>query len=136
MLNIYFAASISGGRGDQSIYQSIIELLKKYGHVLTEHIGNPNLTAHGESISDREIFSRDINWLDSSDVVIAEISTPSLGVGYELGRAESLNKPVLCLYKPDEKRHAMIKGNPRFQVKPYNQLKDIENIFNNYFHQN
>ena len=36
-MTIYFAASISGGRGDQAIYEQIIEMLKQHGTVLTEH---------------------------------------------------------------------------------------------------
>ena len=39
-MTIYFAASISGGRGDQAIYLQIIELLRSYGTVLTEHFGD------------------------------------------------------------------------------------------------
>ena len=44
------------------------------------------------------IYNRDVDWLRESDCVIAEVTQPSLGVGYELGFAESLKIPVLCLY--------------------------------------
>jgi len=31
--------------------------------------------------------------------VVAEVTIPSLGVGYEIGRAVALGKRVLCLYR-------------------------------------
>ena len=38
-------------------------------------------------------------------VIVAEVTQPSLGVGYEIGRAYAMNKPILCLYRPQpEKR--------------------------------
>ncbi len=46
-LVIYFAGSISGGRADDPIYARIVEILKTYGTVLTEHVGDPNITEQG-----------------------------------------------------------------------------------------
>ena len=42
-MNIYFSGSIRGGRDDVDIYNRIISYLKKYGNVLTEHIGDNSL---------------------------------------------------------------------------------------------
>ena len=39
MKRIYFCGSIRGGRNDRDIYIKLIEHLKKFGNVLTEHIG-------------------------------------------------------------------------------------------------
>ena len=50
MVSIYFAGSIRAGRSDAKLYSRIVQLLKKYGTVLTEHVGNPNLTIEGKSI--------------------------------------------------------------------------------------
>lgn len=46
------------------------------------------------------INSRDLDWLVASDVLVADITEPSLGVGYEISKAESWKTPVLCLYRP------------------------------------
>ena len=71
--------------------------LKEKGQVLTEHIGSTDPGGEGETTSkNEEIYNRDIKWLQSADIVVAEVTTPSLGVGYELGIAEKLNIPVLC----------------------------------------
>lgn len=127
-MKIYFAGSIRAGRGDQNAYFKIIEYLKKYGQVLTEHIGDGNLTDSGEkNISEEEIYERDLSWLREADVLIAEISTPSLGVGYEIAKAEEWRKRILCLYRKLEdgkKISAMMKGNKNIILKEYNDLDE------------
>lgn len=113
IMNIYFAGSIRGGRGDAALYRSIIEHLSQYGPVLTEHVGSEGLLPTGEeNLTDREIHDRDLSWLRSADIVIAEVTTPSLGVGYEIGRAVEMRKPVLCLFRsnPSKNLSAMIAG--------------------------
>ena len=124
-MNIYFAGSIRGGRADASLYQEIIAYLRTHGDVLTEHVGDIGLTEKGDDgPDDASIYQRDMAWLHESHVVIAEVTQPSLGVGYELGLAGALNKPVLALYRPSEGRFlsAMITGCPAIAVAEYQTL--------------
>lgn len=95
------------------MYHDLVEYLKAFGQVLTEHIGRLDLVDESE-IPPCQIHDRDLTWLKSSDVVIAEVTTPSLGVGYELGRAVEMGKPILCLYRKDESKRlsGMISGSP------------------------
>lgn len=44
---IYFAGSIRAGRDDAKVYAEIVAYLKNYGKVLTEHVGDPNMTEAG-----------------------------------------------------------------------------------------
>ena len=37
-------------------------------------------------------------------VIVAEVTQPSLGVGYEIGRAYAMKKPILCLYRPQPEK--------------------------------
>lgn len=129
-MKIYFAGSITGGRADQGLYLQIIEVLNHYGVVLTEHIGDSLLGDGGEESDVFSIFNRDVGWLESSDVVVAEVTQVSMGVGYELGIAEKLGKKVICLYRPQEKRiSAMVLGNKAFTVLPYETIQDLQIIF-------
>lgn len=135
-MNIYFAASIRGGRNDQEIYKQIIESLRSFGTVLTEHFGNKEITAVDGTSSDvGAIYTQDMAWVSMADVVVAEVTQPSLGVGYEIGRAEDMGKKVLCLYRetPERSLSAMIAGNPNLNVKTYTTLEDITNIFQEFF---
>ena len=134
-VKIYFAASIRGGRDDWASYLEIVKQLREYGEVLTEHIGDAELSAAGEGTGDRNIHDRDLGWLKSSDCLVAEVSTPSLGVGYEVGKATEWGKPVLCLYRPTEGRSlsAMIAGSNGVTLKEYQSANELKQIFEHYF---
>lgn len=135
-MKIYFAGSIRGGRDDRALYLEIITALKHYGTVLTEHIGDDTLSHLGEVKKDVHfIYDRDVAWLQSADVIVAEVTTPSLGVGYEIALAESLKKPVLCLFRMQEDRllSAMIAGNKNITVQEYTTVQDVETIFSEFF---
>jgi hypothetical protein len=134
IMKIYFTGSIRGGYDD--FYPQIIKLLQKYGEVLTEHVGDKSLSRIGETkLTDEEIYKRDMQWLlNVADVIVAEVSTPSLGVGYEIGKAENI-KSILCVYR--EKNNArlspMISGNPHLVVKKYSDLDQLEKILEKFF---
>jgi len=130
-MKIYFAGSIRSGRQDAALYHEIVQQLKTYGEVFTEHIGDTELGVLGQDIGDRKIHDRDLEWLQSSDCLVAEVTTPSLGVGYEIGKATEWGKPVLCLYRPAEGRalSAMISGSNAVTLKEYQSPKELTEIF-------
>ena len=126
-MQIYFAGSIRAGREDQELYYQLIQGLQGHGQVLTEHVGDPDLTQWGDDDpSDRMIFQRDMGWLAEAEVMVAEVTIPSLGVGYEIGRAEAMGIPVLCLYREQDGRRlsAMVSGNPKVTVAEYTTVQD------------
>ena len=135
MMRIYFAGSIRGGREDRALYLEIIEQLREYGQILTEHIGDAQLTALGEMTDDRGIHDRDLSWLKEAEYVVAEVTTPSLGVGYEIGKATEWGKPVLCLFRPVENRtlSAMIAGSDGLKVREYKSTRELKEIFDEFF---
>ena len=123
MMDIYFAGSIRGGRVDAQLYNRIIEYIKRKHRVLTEHVGNLNLQ---ESSKDTDIYEQDMAWLRASDMVIAECTCPSLGVGYELAFAEKLGKPCHIFYdKGKTHLSAMLTGDPYFIIHPYEKEEDV-----------
>ena len=135
-MKIYFAGAIRGGRDDAKLYKKIITYLGNIGLVLTEHIGDVNLSNMGEKEgTDIAIYKRDMKWLQSADAVVAEVTIPSLGVGYELGIAEKLQKPVLCLYRPREDKclSAMLRGNNQFTCYEYNSLTEAQSYIDLFF---
>jgi hypothetical protein len=134
-MNIYFAGSIRAGREDQALYLDIIAQLQKYGRVLTEHIGDAQLSTAGETVSDREIHDRDLAWLRAADYLVAEVTTPSLGVGYEIGKATEWGKSILCLFRPrpDRSLSAMIAGSSSVNVRAYQSPAELTGIFAEFF---
>ncbi|XP_069395177.1 5-hydroxymethyl-dUMP N-hydrolase [Paralichthys olivaceus] len=139
-MKIYFCGSIRGGREDVDLYLKIVKKLQNYGTVMTEHVSNTQLTRKGEDGSaagDRFIHDRDVDWLRQCDVVVAEVTQPSLGVGYELGRVVDMKKKTLCLFRPSTGRvlSAMIRGADNgewFVVRDYSE-DEVENRLAEFF---
>lgn len=121
MKKIYFAGSTRGGRADAALYARLIAHMNEHHKVLTEHIGSPSLFPTVErGMTDEQIYVQDMNWLETCDIVIAECSTPSLGVGYEMAYAEKIGKPVHIFF--DKTRgylSAMLTGDPYFHIHYY-----------------
>ena len=127
-MKIYFAGSIRGGRVDAGLYLRIINYLQHKGHdVLTEHVGSDHLCLEEQGRHrDAAIYDQDTAWLRESDVVIAECTCPSLGVGYELAYAERFEIPVHIFYNPSKcSLSAMLTGDSYFHIHPYNKEEDI-----------
>ncbi len=124
---VYCAGPISGDNTFQSFYKKIIYVVENCG---CKALYEPNLIPNAE-LTDQEIFKRDIRWINESDVIIAEVSGPSLGVGFEIAYAlYVLKKPVLALYNTSVKRlSAMIKGcDANFlSVQLYRNESELEN---------
>ena len=131
---IYFAGAIRGGREDATLYREIATLLRQYGRVLTEHIGDATLSSSGEILDDAFIHDRDLEWLVESEALVAEVTTPSLGVGYEIGKATEWGKPVLCLFRPESGRalSAMIAGSNGITLREYQSTAELVKIFNDF----
>ena len=124
---VYFAGSIRGGREDAAVYKRIIDYINRTDTVLTEHIGLGSLSVKARTKEDDvHIYERDTEWLISSDVLIAECTNPSHGVGYELAYAEARNIPVHIFYdKCKANISAMLNGNAYFKVYPYENEVEI-----------
>lgn len=108
---------------------------RKYGTIATELIGSPSLLDEGETLSDKAIHDRDVAWLLASDCVVAEVTNPSLGVGYEIGLATKTKIPVLCLYRavPDRRLSAMIAGCNLVQVNSYGDVAEVAPLLAEFF---
>ena len=134
-MNIYFSCSLTGGRKDEDIYALLVKHLLDNGHeVLTAHLAQPEIMTLEHSIDPDEVYERDIDWLQSCDAVIAEVSTPSHGVGYEIAYALCTDKPVLCLYAQDAAVSKMITGNnsPNIIVSSYRDQKQALEILDRF----
>jgi hypothetical protein len=112
-MNIYFSCSITGGRQDQEAYAAIVDYLLQQGHeVPTAHLSQPDIMDLEKVVTPLDIYQRDVNWVTGCEALIAEVSTPSHGVGYEIALANFFQKPVLCCYRTGKTVSKMITGNP------------------------
>ena len=128
MKKIYFCGSIRGGRQDAELYFRMIAKMKERFAVLTEHIGSPELFGMEANKSDYAIWKEDTDWLTECDFVVAEASTASLGVGYELHMAKILGKPTYVFYRSADKKSglsAMIAGDSYYKLYPYSGEEEL-----------
>jgi nucleoside 2-deoxyribosyltransferase len=126
-LNIYFSCSITGGRQDQQVYKTITDFLLLSGHVVpTAHLAEASIMEAEQSISPEQVFLRDSCWVSECDALVAEVSTPSHGVGYEIALALALNKPVFCCYRKGIRVSKMLTGNTSAGYKQLAYSSDQE----------
>lgn len=125
MPTIYFSGSISGGRADVPLYRRIVAALEEdgfevlAGSVTSEAVGNG-----GEHLGAAAVFERDLAWIAAADVLVAEVSMPSIGVGYEVAAARyRYGIPVICLYRPayTARCSAMIGGDAGIETIEYRE---------------
>ena len=135
-MKIYFCGSIRGGRQLASTYEKLIAMLSGYGKVLSEHLGSNEIIENKDRVlTDKEIHDRDLQWVRESDVVVADVTVPSLGVGYEIGRDIEMGKPLLCLFNTSSKYtlSAMIAGSDEVVNHPYKNPEELRKILDQFF---
>jgi hypothetical protein len=145
---VYFCGSIRAGREDQPIYQNLINHIEtNHGIVLTHHIGEgkkDSMPPCEKNFTEKQIFERDMNWLKQCTHVVAECSTPSLGVGFELGVVFAMpveKRPkILTLFRVDDncklKLSAMIAGCPYFINAEYKNIDEAKIAIDFFFSNN
>ena len=134
MKKVYFACSIRGGRSDAKLYAELVKYLSAKTIVLSEVFADNKLTTKGMNKPSSDIWRIDTDWIKEADAVIAEVTNPSLGVGYEIALAETLGKPILALYRESSERKlsAMIDGSPHTTVVRYKTIEETYQIINTF----
>ncbi len=126
-MKIFLSASIRGGRHMLSTYMDICNYLQDKGHeVLSWHVADPELEKTESLLTEEEIYIRDMHFLHKSECLIAEVSTPSIGVGYEICSALQKGIPVMCIHKNEANVSAMILGDTRIVCKEYSDISEIK----------
>ncbi|MHA2298728.1 MAG: nucleoside 2-deoxyribosyltransferase [Candidatus Hodarchaeales archaeon] len=121
---IYVASPIWNAKIDHEVLEFVENLLLGMG--LEAFI--PALKDESK-LTDIEIWKRDLAKIEESKFVIADVSQPSNGIGYEVCYAMTLKKPVIALLKSKKKSgdvSAMISGSPNVVIIRYRDLKDMK----------
>ncbi len=124
---IYCAGPMRGNSTYHQNYSEIVRVVESMGHTaLSEKSSKFSSTI---LLSDKQIYTRDIKWIDGSKIMIAEVSGPSLGVGFEISYAMFVKKiPVLAVYQDNAGQiSSMISGcpNPLLQLKKFSNVDDL-----------
>ena len=136
-MNVYFACSITGGRDFESTYGRITAAMISDGHeVPTAHLAHSSVMELEGRANPRTVYERDIAWIRACDALVAEVSTPSHGVGYEVAYALSIGKPVLCVFRQGQPISKMLSGNsqPTISVISYRDPEDAIAVIRSFLH--
>ena len=134
-MKVFLSGSIRGGRQMLPTYQHICKFLRSTGaDVLSWHVADPSLEGKEAKMSEQQIYDRDIGLLKRSDCLIAEVTTPSIGVGYEVCRGIGMGLPVLCVHEQGANVSAMLLGNSgrNMIVEEYIDYEQLENIISDF----
>jgi nucleoside 2-deoxyribosyltransferase len=133
-VKIYLACTVRGDRGAVGAARALADALISMGHVvLTSHLLDDNVETAESSLTERDVFERDMTWLSEADLLIAEASGSSYGVGFEvgyvLGRSDVSDQRVLLLYDASRRSvvSRLISGNvhPNCTTYPYKDGEDL-----------
>jgi hypothetical protein len=133
-MNIYLACTVRGDRAAVEGLRTLAADLEAAGHtVLTRHLLDDDVEAREAQLTDDHVFERDLRWLNAADLLIADASGSSFGVGFEVGwvlaRSDRTGQRVLLLYRADRQARIsrLISGNrhPRCTVIPYADAADL-----------
>ena len=136
-MQIYLACTVRGDRGAVAGLRSLVASLEGAGHtVLTKHLLEDNVDTAESSLTERDVYARDIAWLEACDMLIADASGSSFGVGFEvgyvLGRSDRANQRVVLLYHADRRDRIsrLIVGNahPRCITLSYEDGADLSRL--------
>jgi nucleoside 2-deoxyribosyltransferase len=127
-MKIYLACTVRGDRGAIAGLRSLVAALEAGGHtILTKHLLDDDVERAESALTERAVYERDIMWLESCDVLVADASGSSFGVGFEvgyvLGRSDRTDQRVVLLYRADgrDRISRLIVGNahPRCRTIAY-----------------
>lgn len=81
--------------------RQVVEIIKREGHVLADDWVDETLVHQSEKeFKDTDwslLYKDSVEAISRADAVIAETSTPSFSVGYQVALAVSMKKPILVL---------------------------------------
>lgn len=135
IMKIYFSGAIRWWWDNREIYKEIIDELKKYGEILNPRVADESLFAREAHLTDHEIFVSDLEMVQEADLIFAEISQPSLGVGYEIWYAEAMNKDVMVFFRTtsEQRLSVMINGNSDIEIHYYANIDEARTLLKDLF---
>lgn len=131
-MKIYFVGSISGRKKFLDNYLKIISIFENQGNKVFE-VTTSKDEEDVYSLDDFgkvDQYKRVLDWINKSDVMVAECSHSSLGVGYEISLALEKGKPVLVLYSEGNAPH-FLEGieSEKLEIVKYD-MKNLKDILN------
>lgn len=135
-MKIYFAASMTRHRDMLPVYQSIVGVIEDLGHTVTSKHVVEEKTTEGDwqrEYKPHELYLREMHRLQASDILVADVTTPSWGTAFLIDAALDQHKPLICLYYglDEDSVPLMLRGNQAINLHLYNEdsIREILSAF-------
>lgn len=125
-MRVYLAAAMTNPARDLDLLARLLGHLEGAGHeVPTRHIAAADGKERDKALTDAELARRDLDWIAGSDALVAEVSTPSHGVGVEVMEALARRIPVLLLRRDGAPVSRLLLGLPGVRISSYGSVDDV-----------
>jgi hypothetical protein len=125
-MQIYLAAAMTSTGRDLGAIRMLLECLEADGHAVpSRHVADPLGRNVETEVTDVEVARRDLSWVAACDALVAEVSTPSHGVGVEVAAAVAADKPVLLAYRRGTTVSRLLLGLPGVEAFAYTDARDV-----------
>jgi len=128
-MNIFLSVSVNAGRQYLPTYKHIAQYLTSGGHrILDEQVVLDDMSTVEAGKSDQWIHDKARRDIEACDIVIAEATNPSTGVGVEIGYSVMRGKPTYALYlkEKEDRVSTMVKGNDAIKIFSYSNEKELD----------
>ena len=128
-MRVYLCAAMTNADRKLADITALLAAVEEAGHqVPTRHIAAHNARELDLGLTDQELASRDLAWLEAADAVVAEVTTPSHGVGVEVTHAVHVGKPVLVIHREGAVVSRLLTGLPGVQRATYATTDDAAQL--------
>lgn len=129
-MKILFLASIQGKKDRVADYEAVVAALKKTDNeVISDHVMKYNQDDLDSWSEDQKIdFHKKLfDYIKKADVVVGEVSYPSVSVGYLISMSLDLSKPTILLYKGKSEPNLLSSlVSDKLQVINYDKMSVLE----------
>lgn len=113
---------LSASSNSTEIYEKLVKICKD----IYDNVFSPLDTMNFKG-NDFERYSRAMELLQNTSIIIAEMSIPSTGQGMELQEAIRLNIPIIVIAKNGSKVSGLVKGSGKVKsILYYDNIEDIK----------
>lgn len=128
-MRVYLACAMTNPHREVGAVESVLQMLVEEGHhVLTPHVVDTPERSQDRFLTNAEVAQRDLLFIAQADCLVAEVSTPSHGVGIEVMAAVSAAKPVLALAHVHARVSRLLAGLPGLRLERYGTREEAVEI--------
>lgn len=124
MKKAYLAISYSNRRLFDDQVESLIKLCRTYNIELLSFVDKYNFKENEE----KEMMKTAFLEIDTSDFIIAELTTKSIGVGIEIGYANAKGKPIIYIRKKESEYSTTASGSATHNIEYINEKDLVEKM--------